>query len=130
MCQRNLKVKNPSFVHLNRIIAQMVSACTTSLRFESELNASLTEIRTNLVPDNTYRYPLISLAPVRHPSRGSHESFSTKEIVTDLFEDRNILCDCGQHLKANRYLACCVLLRGIDKKSAEEQGDEAASMKS
>lgn len=126
MCQRNLKVKNPSFVHLNRIIAQMVSACTTSLRFESELNASLTEIRTNLVPDTTYRYPVISLAPIRHPARAKHESFSTKEIVTDLFEEPNILCDCGHSLKMNRYLSAAVLLRGIDPNAVVEGGEEGS----
>ena len=51
MCRKNLKIKHPTFVHLNRIIAQMVSACTGSLRFETQLNASLDEMVTNLVPE-------------------------------------------------------------------------------
>ena len=37
------------------------------------------------------RYPIISLSPIRHPSVMQHENFSTKEIVTDLFERTNIL---------------------------------------
>lgn len=131
MCHTNLKISTPSFIHLNRIIAQMVSACTTSLRYESELNASLGEIVTNLIPERPYRYAILSLSPVRHPARAKHESFSTKEIITDLFEDRNILCDCAGHLKANRYLAAAILLRGIDKNATEEGGgDDAKSQRS
>ena len=40
------------------------------------------EIVTNLVPEQKFRYPLLSLSPVRHPSRAKHESFSTKEMST------------------------------------------------
>lgn len=95
MCKENLKIKSPSFLHLNRIIAQMVSATTTSLRFETQLNASLDEIVTNLVPEPKFRYPIMSLSPVRHPSRAKHENFATKEIITDLFDEKNFLADVG-----------------------------------
>jgi tubulin alpha len=118
ICRNVLKVKSPSFMHLNRIIAQMVSGCTTSLRFESELNASLAEIVGNLVPDKPYRYPIISLSPIRDPSIMKHESFSTREIVTDLFDKNNVLCDVGDHLKQNRLLATCILLRGTQDAGA------------
>jgi tubulin alpha len=131
MCTTNLKIPNPDFEDLNRIIAQMVSACTTSLRFESEINASLDEMVTNLVPESTFRYPIISLSPVRPVNQGGHESFTTPEIVTDLFEERNLLADCGSHIKMNRYFAAVVLLRGTDKKAAAEMfGSETASQAS
>mmetsp|Transcript_75054 Transcript_75054/g.160818 ORF Transcript_75054/g.160818 Transcript_75054/m.160818 type:complete len:503 (+) Transcript_75054:213-1721(+) len=117
MCQTNLAVKNPSFDHINRLIAQCISNCTGSVRYKSELNATLPEIVTNLVPMGQYRYPIVSLSPVRHPQRGAHEQFTTAEIITDLFEERNLLCDCGQYLKLNRYLAAVILLRGEDEES-------------
>jgi hypothetical protein len=41
-----------------------------------------------------------------------HESFQTREIVTDLFDKDCVLCDVGPHLHDNRLLAACVLLRG------------------
>jgi len=131
ICKTNLKVPNPNFEHLNRIIAQMVSAVTTSLRFETELNASLEELVTNLVPQLQFRYPVLSLAPLRSPSSAGHESFTTKEIVTDLFDEKNILCDLGvgkkSSVKLNRYIACAVLLRGeADEDTAD---DDAASRK-
>jgi tubulin alpha len=127
MCINNLKIQNPDFTDLNRIIAQVVSACTTSLRYESELNASLLEMVTNLVPQKNYRYAILSLSPVRPPTFKRHESNTTAEIITDLFEDQNILCGCT-HLKQNRYLAAVVLLRGVDKKAAVvDMRDNASS---
>ncbi|KAF4670318.1 hypothetical protein FOL47_002088 [Perkinsus chesapeaki] len=114
ICRDQLTVKNPTFYHLNRLISQVVSACTTSLRFESMINASLVEIVNNIVPTPVYRYPIISLSPVRHASRHRHESFSTKDIVVDLFEPKSFLCDVGPTLRLNRYLSVCVLLRGTD----------------
>jgi tubulin alpha len=129
ICQKHMKEPSPTFRHLNRIIAQMVSGCTTSLRFESELNASLKEIVGNLIPDRPFRYPIISLSPIRHPSVMQHENFSTKEIVTDLFERTNILCDVGEgdhNLKNNRLLAACILLRGIEEPGKLPDGTSVA----
>ncbi|CAD7946593.1 unnamed protein product [Amoebophrya sp. A120] len=124
MCRENLKVKHPTFLHLNRIIAQMVSAATTSLRFATQLNASLDEVVTNMVPEVKFRYPILSLSPVRHPSRAKHENFTTRELITDLFEEKNFLADIGPgKLKQNRYLACSILMRGFDRLKKEDLQD-------
>ncbi|CAD7949526.1 unnamed protein product [Amoebophrya sp. A25] len=121
MCRENLKVKHPTFLHLNRIIAQMVSAATTSLRFPTQLNATLDEVVTNMVPEVKFRYPILSLSPVRHPTRAKHENFTTREIITDLFEEKNLLADIGHgRLKQNRYLACSVLMRGFQRVKREQ----------
>jgi hypothetical protein len=114
---------------LNRIIAQMVSGCTTSLRFESELNASLAEIVGNLVPDDPFRYPIISLSPIRNPGIMKHENFTTKEIVTDLFDRNFILCDVGEPhvMRSNRLLASCILLRGTQNVVELPDGEPVGS---
>eukprot|EP00440_Ansanella_granifera_P016970 gb/GFBE01018436.1/.p1 GENE.gb/GFBE01018436.1/~~gb/GFBE01018436.1/.p1 ORF type:complete len:508 (+),score=99.18 gb/GFBE01018436.1/:1-1524(+) len=129
MCTKNLNINNPDFSHVNRIIAQCVSACTTSLRYETSLNATLPEIVTNLVPTQHFRYPIVSLAPVRHPGKGQHEHFSTSEIITDLFESRNILCDCGEHLKLNRYLSAVILLRGREDSGSSRDASDTQKEK-
>mmetsp|Transcript_11793 Transcript_11793/g.26719 ORF Transcript_11793/g.26719 Transcript_11793/m.26719 type:complete len:492 (+) Transcript_11793:141-1616(+) len=121
MCINHLKIANPHFFDLNRIISQVVSACTTSLRYQSELNASLEEIVVNLVPSPTFRYPILSLAPIRPAAQKAHENFLTRELVQELFEPGSVLCDCGNHLRMNRYLAAVVLLRG----EADPKKDEA-----
>lgn len=115
LVRTNLLVPNPTFHHLNIIMSQFVSACTASLRFPTELGASLDEIVQNLVPFPQFRYPVMSLSPLRSPKSAKHEEFSVAEIVTDLFEGKSILCDCDKILKLNRYLSAVVLLRGTVK---------------
>lgn len=39
----------PTYTNLNRLIAQIVSSITASLRFDGALNVDLTEFQTNLV---------------------------------------------------------------------------------
>jgi tubulin alpha len=50
ICRRNLGISSPSFTNLNRLIAQVVSSITASLRFDGSLNVDLNEFQTNLVP--------------------------------------------------------------------------------
>jgi Tubulin len=50
ICKKNLGVVSPSFSNLNRLIAQVVSSITASLRFDGSLNVDLNEFQTNLVP--------------------------------------------------------------------------------
>ncbi|KXJ17788.1 Tubulin alpha chain, testis-specific [Exaiptasia diaphana] len=50
ICRRNLDIERPSYKNLNRLIGQIVSSITASLRFDGALNVDLTEFQTNLVP--------------------------------------------------------------------------------
>lgn len=50
ICKKNLGVSQPGFTNLNRLIAQVVSSITASLRFDGSLNVDLNEFQTNLVP--------------------------------------------------------------------------------
>ena len=50
ICKKNLGVAQPGFTNLNRLIAQVVSSITASLRFDGSLNVDLNEFQTNLVP--------------------------------------------------------------------------------
>ena len=49
ICKRNLGVARPSYTNLNRLIGQIVSSITASLRFDGALNVDLNEFQTNLV---------------------------------------------------------------------------------
>jgi len=50
ICKKNFSNKYPSFLNLNRLIAQVVSSVTASLRFDGSLNVNLNEFQSNLVP--------------------------------------------------------------------------------
>uniref|UniRef100_A0A8C3THS0 Tubulin alpha chain n=1 Tax=Chelydra serpentina TaxID=8475 RepID=A0A8C3THS0_CHESE len=59
ICRRNLDIERPTYTNLNRLIGQIVSSITASLRFDGALNVDLTEFQTNLVPypESTSRWP-------------------------------------------------------------------------
>ncbi|KAJ8929215.1 hypothetical protein NQ314_018094 [Rhamnusium bicolor] len=50
ICTRNLDIPRPGYGNLNRLIGQIVSSTTASLRFDGAMNVDLTEFQTNLVP--------------------------------------------------------------------------------
>ncbi|NXI05202.1 TBA5 protein, partial [Pachycephala philippinensis] len=51
ICRRNLDIERPTYTNLNRLISQVVSSITASLRFDGALNVDLTEFQTNLFVD-------------------------------------------------------------------------------
>ena len=54
ICRNNLGVQRPSYDNLNRMIGQIVSSITASLRFDGALNVDLNEFQTNLVNSVSY----------------------------------------------------------------------------
>ena len=64
ICKRNLQVDFPTYTNLNRLIAQIISSITASLRFEGALNVDLNEFQTNLVPYPRIHFPLATYNPV------------------------------------------------------------------
>ena len=64
ICRRNLDIERPTYTNLNRLIGQIVSSITASLRFDGALNVDLTEFQTNLVPYPRIHFPLATYAPI------------------------------------------------------------------
>lgn len=109
MC-RNLGVARPQYNQINRIIAQVVSSITASLRFPGSLNVDLTEFQTNLVPYPRIHFPLVAYAPMFSKNKASHEQLSVSEITNDCFKPENQMVKIDP--KKGKYMACCLLFRG------------------
>ncbi len=110
ICRRNLGIERPTYCNLNRLISQIVSSITASLRFDGALNVDLTEFQTNLVPYPRIHFPLATYAPVVPPDRANHEKLSVAEIANACFEAENQMVKCDP--KRGKYMACCMLFRG------------------
>lgn len=54
ICKHNLDVPRPTYSNLNRLICQVISAMTASIRFDGQLNVDINEFQTNLVPYPRY----------------------------------------------------------------------------
>jgi len=110
ICKKSLNIERPSYNNLNRLIAQVISSLTASLRFEGALNVDITEFQTNLVPYPRIHFMLCSYAPVVAADRAFHESLSVAEITNTVFEPGNTMAKCDP--RHGKYMACCLMYRG------------------
>jgi len=110
LSHNNLAVERPTYTNLNRLIAQIISSITASLRFDGALNVDLNEFQTNLVPYPRIHYPLATYAPLVSAQLASHEGLGVDVITKSCFEAENQMVKCDP--KNGKYMAVCLLYRG------------------
>ena len=110
ICVRNLDIARPTYTNLNRLIAQIVSSLTSSLRFDGALNVDLSEFQTNLVPYPRIHFPVVNYAPVISAEKAYHEKLSVGELTNSCFEPSNQMVKCDP--RHGKYMACCMMYRG------------------
>ena len=106
-----MDIERPTYTNLNRLIAQIVSSITASLRFDGALNVDLTEFQTNLVPFPRIHFPLVSYSPIRSIAKMSHEKNDIQTLTQDLFHRNN------QMIKVEpsngKYMSIAIIYRGL-----------------
>ncbi|KAF5295298.1 hypothetical protein FQA39_LY13163 [Lamprigera yunnana] len=105
-----LDVPRPTYCNINRLLAQVVSTITASMRFEGAVNVDLAEFKTNLVPYPRIHFPLISYAPFSSSAKAFHEQMSVAELTCTCFEPSNQMVKCDP--STGKYVSCCWLYRG------------------
>ena len=53
ICRRNLDIERPTYTNLNRLLAQIISSLTASLRFDGALNVDITEFLETIWRDHS-----------------------------------------------------------------------------
>ena len=110
ICQMSLHIQRPTYSNLNRLIAQVISSLTTSLRFDGALNVDINEFQTNLVPYPRIHFMLSSYAPLVLIEKAYHENSSVSEITNLVFEPTSMMVKCDPC--KGKYMACCLMYRG------------------
>eukprot|EP00173_Palmaria_palmata_P004449 Plantae.Rhodophyta-Palmaria_palmata.ctg610.p2 GENE.Plantae.Rhodophyta-Palmaria_palmata.ctg610~~Plantae.Rhodophyta-Palmaria_palmata.ctg610.p2 ORF type:complete len:274 (+),score=48.97 Plantae.Rhodophyta-Palmaria_palmata.ctg610:75-824(+) len=112
ICRRSLNIQRPTYSNLNRLIAQVVSSLTASLRFNGALNVDINEFQTNLVPYPRIHFMLSSYAPIVSAEKAYHEEMSVPEITSSVFEPNASFAKCDP--RTGRYIAVSLNYRGDD----------------
>ncbi|CAG9769030.1 unnamed protein product [Ceutorhynchus assimilis] len=107
---RKLDTPRPTYTNPNRLLAQVVSAVTASLRFEGATNVSLEEFQTNLVPYPRIHFPLVTYAPFISATKALHEQLSIAQLTNACFEPASQMVKCDT--RKGKYMSCCLLYRG------------------
>jgi tubulin alpha len=110
ICRRSLDIERPTYTNLNRLVAQVISSLTASLRFDGALNVDVTEFQTNLVPYPRIHFMLSSYAPVISAEKAYHEQLSVAELTNTAFEPASMMVKCDP--RHGKYMACCLMYRG------------------
>merc|ERR1712014_50409 len=110
ICRRNLDIERPTYTNLNRLLGQIISSLTASLRFDGALNVDITEFQTNLVPYPRIHFMLTSYAPIISAEKAYHEQLSVSEITNSVFEPASMLTKCDP--RHGKYMAVCLMYRG------------------
>ncbi|TNV78712.1 hypothetical protein FGO68_gene9876 [Halteria grandinella] len=96
---RNLDLERPSFSNINRLIAQMISCQTTSLRFEG-----------SLIPFPRLHYLIASYAPLLSMQKAYHETITVEQMTNSVFEPSSMMAQYNP--SHGKYFACCLMYRG------------------
>jgi len=107
---RQLDIARPTYTNLNRLVAQVISSLTASLRFDGALNVDINEFQTNLVPYPRIHFMLSSMAPVLSAEKAHHEQLTVAEITNAAFEPNNMMAKCDP--RHGKYMAVCLMYRG------------------
>merc|ERR1712166_1341270 len=66
ICRRCLDIERPTYTNLNRLVSQVISSLTASLRFDGALNVDITEFHTHVF--TLWCHPTHQSSPLRRPT--------------------------------------------------------------
>jgi len=118
ICRRGLDLERPTYVNLNRLIAQTVSSLTAFLRFPGQVNIDLCEYERNLVPYPRLHHTIASYAPVISSDK-IEDGLSVEAITDAVFQPSSFMAKCDP--RNGKYLACFLAYRGeVEAKDAHK----------
>ena len=99
-------IPEPNYESINRLIAQVISSTTASLRFKGDLDVDLDEVRNNLVPYSRLHFPVVSYAQDKIKDKVN----TLDEFTGACFNANNVMASIDP--KDGKYMSCFLLARG------------------
>ncbi|AET37738.1 beta-tubulin Ecym_1516 [Eremothecium cymbalariae DBVPG len=120
ICQRTLKLSQPSYAELNNLVSSVMSGVTTSLRYPGQLNSDLRKLAVNLVPFPRLHFFMVGYAPLTSTGVQSFRALTVPELTQQMFDAKNMMA--ASDPRNGRYLTVAAFFRG--KVSVKEVEDE------
>lgn len=121
LANKKWNIENPSVDDLNLLITEALAGLTASMRFSGFLTVeiSLREMLTNLVPQPSLHFLMLSFAPLTPPDRSKFEELGVEDMIRSLFSNDSVFAACSP--MEGRFLSTAVLYRGTmdDKPQAD-----------
>jgi hypothetical protein len=113
LAHRKWNIENPTVDDLNMLITEALAGLTASMRFSGFLTVeiSLREMLTNLVPQPSLHFLMLSFAPLTPPDRSKFEEMGVEEMIRSLFDNSSTFAACSP--MEGRFLSTAVLYRGV-----------------
>ena len=110
ICSKNLGVESPTYVNLNRMIAQCTASITCSMRFPGALNVDLGEFHTNLVPYPRIHYITSALVPITSNAKAARDTATVAELTKKCFMPASMMNSCDP--RHGKYMSAMTCYRG------------------
>jgi len=124
ICFRTLKLANPNYSDLNKLIANAITGTTCSLRFPGQLNCDLRKLAVNMIPFPRLHFFLVGFAPLTAYSSQGFRVLTVPELTMQAFDAKNMMCAVDP--RHGRYLTCAMMFRGA--MSSKEVDDQMLQM--
>ena len=111
MCKLSLGVQNPTFDHVNKVIAKTFAGQTVSMRFKGDLNSSMSEFAANMVPYPRAHFLLAGHYPLASREHSFYHSYDEFSITSRLFHPSSVLASEYQ-TERGKDVALTVMYRG------------------
>lgn len=120
ICQRTLKLNQPSHGDLNHLVSAVMSGVTTCLRFPGQLNSDLRKLAVNMVPFPRLHFFTVGFAPLTALGSQSFRSLTVPELTQQIFDSKNVMAAADP--THGRYLTVATFFRGkVSVKEVEDQ---------
>lgn len=124
ICQRTLKLPQPSHADLNHLVSAVMSGVTTCLRYPGQLNSDLRKLAVNMVPFPRLHFFTVGFAPLTALGSQSFRSLTVPELTQQIFDSKNVMAAADP--THGRYLTVATFFRG--KVSVKEVEDQMAQV--